>query len=105
MLLNILLIYSLLKIIGSPVFAIQEYIAGLGSLGSHLPAQSKRLEKDIPHLFDRFFKADEAHTGDGTGLGLAITEEVLRLMGESITVKYEKALIRFTFTVSKKEAE
>lgn len=62
-------------------------------------------EKAIPHLFDRFFKADEAHTGDGTGLGLAITEEVLRLMGESITVKYEKALIRFTFTVSKKEAE
>ncbi len=31
------------------------------------------LPKDAPHIFDRFYKADKAHTvGNGTGLGLAI---------------------------------
>lgn len=58
--------------------------------------------KDVDHLFERFYKADTAHTGEGTGLGLAITEEVLALMGESIRVSYENGLIRFTFTVTKK---
>jgi two-component system sensor histidine kinase ResE len=57
--------------------------------------------KDIEHLFERFYKADIAHSGEGTGLGLAITEEVLRLMGESISVHYENRQIRFEFTVAK----
>ena len=61
-------------------------------------------EEDIEHLFERFYKADKAHTGEGTGLGLAITEEVLHLMGERIRVKYENGRIRFTFTVSKYKA-
>ena len=60
-------------------------------------------KKDIEHIFERFYKADVAHTGEGTGLGLAITEEVLRLMGESITVSYDEGRIRFAFTASKYE--
>lgn len=58
-------------------------------------------QKDIDHLFERFYKADTAHTGEGTGLGLAITEEILRLMGETISVRCENGIIRFNFTVSK----
>ncbi len=58
-------------------------------------------EKDLDHIFERFYKADIAHTGEGTGLGLAIAEEVLRLMGETIGVKYENGSIRFTFTAAK----
>lgn len=58
-------------------------------------------EKDLGHLFERFYKADIAHTGEGTGLGLAITEEVLRLMGETIRLSYENGIIRFTFTAAK----
>ena len=58
-------------------------------------------EKDIDHLFERFYKADIAHTGEGTGLGLAIAEEVLHLLDESISVRLEEGLIRFTFTVTK----
>jgi|GEM_PF-121724 len=61
------------------------------------PAEVERNE--IEHLFERFYKADTAHTGEGTGLGLAITEEVLHLMGERIWIDYEGGVIRFTFTV------
>ena len=57
--------------------------------------------RDVEHLFERFYKADVAHTGEGTGLGLAITEEVLRLMGESIRADYENGVISFTFTIAK----
>lgn len=59
-------------------------------------------QKDLDHIFERFYKADIAHTSEGTGLGLAIAEEVLNLLGESISASYENGLIRFTFTVRKK---
>ncbi len=60
-------------------------------------------ESDLDHIFERFYKADVAHSGEGTGLGLAIAEEILRVMGESIRVNYEQGVIKFTFTVSKFE--
>ena len=60
-------------------------------------------ESDLEHIFERFYKADVAHSGEGTGLGLAIAEEVLRVMGETIRVNYEQGVIKFTFTVSKFE--
>ena len=58
-------------------------------------------KKDLGHIFERFYKADLAHTGEGTGLGLAIVEEVLRLMGETVSVVSENGSVRFTFTVAK----
>ena len=63
------------------------------------PADIER--KDLEHIFERFYKADIAHTGEGTGLGLAITEEVLHLLGETIRADYEDGRIRFSFTVAK----
>ena len=54
--------------------------------------------EDLPHLFDRFFKADRARAGRGTGLGLAIALENARLLGGDITVASEPgAGTRFTF--------
>jgi two-component system sensor histidine kinase MtrB len=41
---------------------------------------------DLPHLFDRFYKADPARTGPGSGLGLAIALENARLLGGGIDV-------------------
>lgn len=58
-------------------------------------------QNDIEHLFERFYKADIAHTSEGTGLGLAIAEEVLSLLGERISVSYEDGMIEFVFTVKK----
>jgi signal transduction histidine kinase len=41
----------------------------------------------LPHLFERFFKADPARTGTGTGLGLSIVHENVRLLGGSVDVR------------------
>ncbi|HEY3209302.1 MAG TPA: HAMP domain-containing sensor histidine kinase [Actinomycetota bacterium] len=40
----------------------------------------------LPHLFDRFFKADPSRRGTGSGLGLAIAMENARLLGGDIEV-------------------
>jgi two-component system sensor histidine kinase MtrB len=36
--------------------------------------------QDLPHLFDRFYKADESRSERGAGLGLAIASEYTRLL-------------------------
>ncbi|ASW57730.1 hypothetical protein CIK06_15280 [Plantactinospora sp. KBS50] len=41
----------------------------------------------LPHLFDRFYKADSARTGPGSGLGLAIARENARLLGATLTLE------------------
>lgn len=38
----------------------------------------------LPHLFERFYKADNAHAEQGIGLGLAIAKEIAVLLGERI---------------------
>ncbi len=57
-------------------------------------------ETDLPHLFERFYKADTAHSdSSGTGLGLAIAYEALELLGEQITAENEEDCAMFRFTV------
>ncbi|MEU4715895.1 ATP-binding protein [Micromonospora purpureochromogenes] len=41
----------------------------------------------LPHVFDRFYKADPARSGRGSGLGLAIARENARLLGGRLTVR------------------
>jgi signal transduction histidine kinase len=40
----------------------------------------------VPHLFERFYKADPSRSGPGSGLGLAIAHENARLLGGKIEV-------------------
>lgn len=56
--------------------------------------------EDLPHVFERFYKADKAHTGGGTGLGLSIASEILQRMGESISVSSVPGQVTtFSFTL------
>jgi two-component system phosphate regulon sensor histidine kinase PhoR len=40
----------------------------------------------LPHLFERFYTADPARTGQGAGLGLAIAREIVHAHGGELTV-------------------
>jgi len=42
--------------------------------------------KDLPHVFERFYKADKAHNEFGTGLGLSIAAELAEQMGHTLSV-------------------
>lgn len=43
-------------------------------------------KEDLPYVFDRFYKAEKAHTpsGSSTGLGLSIVERIIEQHGQSI---------------------
>lgn len=58
-------------------------------------------EKDLPHLFERFYKADAAHSEGGTGLGLAIAYEVMQQLGETIEAANVGGEAVFTFSVTR----
>jgi signal transduction histidine kinase len=55
-------------------------------------------EEDLPHIFERFYRADRARSGEGTGLGLAIARELVRLHGGHIWAENERGAV-FTFTL------
>ena len=56
-------------------------------------------EKDLPHLFETFFRAGNAAAIQGTGLGLFITKQSVELHGGTVQVQSEENA-GTTFTVT-----
>lgn len=59
----------------------------------------KNVEIDIDHLFDRFYKGDQARNQKGSGLGLAIVKELSERMNGSVCAHCEGHILRITLTV------
>ncbi|MBR0329752.1 MAG: sensor histidine kinase, partial [Selenomonadaceae bacterium] len=59
------------------------------------------MPEDAPHIFDRFYKADKAHTvGKGTGLGLAICFRIMERHGQSIRLLNGEGGAEFEITLA-----
>lgn len=56
-------------------------------------------EADLPHIFERFYRADAARSGKGTGLGLSMVRRIAELHHATVSVE-SKPGEGSTFTVS-----
>lgn len=57
-------------------------------------------EEDQPHILERFYKADKAHTaGMGTGLGLSICKNILQQHGSEIEMRSRPGETVFSFVL------
>jgi two-component system, OmpR family, phosphate regulon sensor histidine kinase PhoR len=55
---------------------------------------------DLPHVFERFYKADRARNSGGVGLGLAIVKHTVQAHGGSVRVESEiDQGSKFSFTI------
>ncbi len=58
------------------------------------------LEADRTRIFERFYKADKAHTsGKGTGLGLSISKQIMEMHGQTICLVPSDSGAAFRFTL------
>ncbi|MFE3942889.1 sensor histidine kinase [Streptomyces sp. NPDC059118] len=68
----------------SPPGAPVEVVLSVGELTvrDHGPGIA---EQDLPHVFDRFYRADQARSLPGSGLGLAMARQIARAHGAELT--------------------
>ena len=56
-------------------------------------------KNDLPHIFERFYKADKSRSGQGSGIGLAVAKHVVESHGGEIRAQSEEGKVT-TFTIS-----
>ena len=72
---------------------------GLLTIRDHGPGFA---ESDLPHVFERFYRADTARKQPGSGLGLAIVRQAAEAHGGSVVAENAPgggALVRISFSV------
>jgi signal transduction histidine kinase len=47
-------------------------------------------KNDLPHVFERFYRADKSHNGSGVGLGLSIVKWIAELHGGEVSARNKK---------------
>ena len=60
-------------------------------------------ERDLPRLFERFYRSDAARTSRGTGLGLAIVKHIVSAAGGTVEARSTRGAgleIRCSFPVA-----
>jgi len=64
-------------------------------------------EEDLPHVFEKFYKVDKAHTRSygGSGLGLSIVKAIMDSLHQDCGVKNTLTGVDFWFTLEKREKE
>ena len=84
----------------------KQVVVSISDSGQGIP------EEDVPHVFDRFYKVEKAHTytkQSGTGLGLSIVKSIIDAHGQTITLESKVGKgSTFAFTLkqpSKKAAQ
>ena len=67
--------------------------------GSEIPEASRE------RIFQKFYQADESHSGEGNGVGLAIVQKVVALHEGQVTVDSADGRTAFTVTLPHKEGK
>src|SRR5699024_7916787 len=57
-------------------------------------------DEALAHVWDAFYRADEARSGPGTGLGLAIAHQIIALHGGACTARNTTTGVAFGFSLS-----
>jgi signal transduction histidine kinase len=71
-------------------------VVSVANSGDVIPA------KDLPHLFERFYRVDKSRNADkgGAGIGLAVVKELVEAAGGKVGVDSRPGLTRFWFSLS-----
>ena len=78
---------------------------GTVTMRDHGPGITK---EDLPHVFDRFYRARNARGMPGSGLGLAIVKQVAEVHGASVSAEAPAGggtLMRLTLPLAAREGE
>lgn len=59
----------------------------------------------LPHIFERFYRADPSHTGSGTGLGLAIAQSICQAHHAAIRAESGQDDTTFRVEIRKEQGE
>lgn len=59
-------------------------------------------QESLTKIFNRFYQADESHTGEGNGVGLAIVKRIVTLHNGTVSVKSQNGVTEFSVTLPTK---